>query len=169
MTFLNPNIQPVTAYDMAGMKDTNPKYANGEKKIPLASVPPILISYAAVGFHEGKLKYGAWNWRVGGASAHTYISACKRHLDAWYNGEEVDPHTGSPHLANALACIGIILDARVQGKLVDDRPPIQENYAAEVAWLHAAITKLQETFGGCTPHHHSILDRPQQGEVNGQG
>ena len=37
-------------------------------------------------------------------------------------GEEEDPDTGVPHLANAITCLSIIIDAKECGKLVDDRP-----------------------------------------------
>lgn len=151
-------------------KDTNPKYAEGMKKIPLANVPPILTAYASIAFHEGLLKYGAWNWRAKGASAKTYIAAAKRHLDLWLEGEENDSKTGSPHLGNALACIGIILDARICGVLEDDRPPAS-NYSAELDKLNSQVQNLNSIFGHMTPVHYTIQwkqendSRKNDGEV----
>lgn len=139
-------------------KDTNPKRAEGAKKVPLGTVPPILTAYASVAFHEGKLKYGAFNWRIAGASAMTYLNAAKRHLDRFTEGEECDPVTSVPHLANALACIGIILDARAMGKLEDDRPPSSAFYGDELAKLNDTVVALNVLFSQCTPKHYTIHD-----------
>ena len=141
-----------------GMKDTNPKAAAGAKKIPLASVPAITSAFLALGHHEGKSKYGGWNWRIAGASAATYISACKRHLDLWFEGEWADQKTGIPHLANALACISIIVDSINCGTLEDDRPP-NSLYSQQVGQLNALVESLNEMFGGMNPEHFT-----QQGE-----
>lgn len=140
------------------VKDTNPKRGEGDKKVPLGIVPPILVAYAAVAFHEGKVKYGANNWRAAGASTMTYLNACKRHLDKFTEGEEFDPLTGVPHLGNALACIGIILDARMAGKLEDDRPPIVGNYSEYMDELSKITQHLTKVFEERKPRHYTIKD-----------
>jgi hypothetical protein len=58
---------------------------------------------------------------VAGVRASIYIDAVRRHLTAWFEGEELDPDSGVPHLAHALACIAIIVDSMYAGKLMDDR------------------------------------------------
>lgn len=136
------------------LKDSNPKYMNGAKKVPLASVPPITSAYLALGHHEGVVKYGAWNWRVAGASAHTYVSAAKRHLDLWFEGQDRDPITGVPHLANALASISILVDASHSGTLVDDRP-IDSGYQQDIESIHKMVQHLNELFGDKSPKHHT--------------
>jgi hypothetical protein len=68
-------------------------------------------------------KYQAWNWRIAGVRSSTYISAMKRHLDAYVSGEEYDPVDGTHHLGNIMACAAILLDAQAADKLNDDRPP----------------------------------------------
>jgi hypothetical protein len=42
---------------------------------------------------------------------------------AWFNGEECAQDSGVHHLAHAMACLAILLDAKTCGKLNDDRPP----------------------------------------------
>lgn len=136
---------------------TNPKDMAAVTKLPLHLVPSTLPVFAALAFAEGASKYGAYNWRAAGVRASVYISALERHLAKWKNGEECDATTGVPHLASILACAGIILDARLCGKLTDDRPP-----AAPVSALiddaEADIKRVYDLFADRTPHHHTIGD-----------
>ncbi len=107
-------------------KDTNPKDAAATSRLDLSLVPSSAIAYCALALTEGHLKYGGFNWRDAGVQASVYLAACQRHLAKWTNGEEVDPHTHVSHLANAIACIAILIDAHECGKLNDDRPPRQD-------------------------------------------
>jgi hypothetical protein len=104
------------------MKPSNPKDLIGSDKVPLGLVPPVTSAYLAIAHLEGDLKYGRSNWREAGIRAMIYVDACKRHLDKWRDGEEADPETTVPHLANALTCLSIIVDAQHCGKMIDDRP-----------------------------------------------
>jgi len=143
--------------DAIDMKPTNPKDMAATARLPLHLVPDTLKTYAALAFAEGAAKYGAYNWRVAGVRASIYRSAMERHLAAWWNGEEVDPKTGVPHLASIIAGAGILLDADLVGKLTDDRPP-----RAPVAQLQRAaedkIARLQALFSDRNPHHYTIED-----------
>ena len=107
-------------------KETNPKTAIGDKKVPLVLCSPIAAAHWALGQFAGLCKYQAWNWRIAGVRSSTYISAIKRHLDGYTSGEELDPVDGSHHLGNIMACCAILLDAQAAGKLNDDRPPSVE-------------------------------------------
>jgi hypothetical protein len=138
-------------------KDTNPKDAIGVTKLPLHLVPDTMIAHAAVAFLEGALKYGKFNWRVAGVRLSIYLDALERHLASFRNGEDSDPDTNVEHLENALACIGIILDARACGKLTDDRPP----RAPVGSFIRAQVTRvkfLQEKFKDHHPHQYTLLD-----------
>ena len=136
----------------------NPKDAIGSTKLPLHLVPDTMVVYAAMAFCEGATKYGAYNWRAAGIRASIYESALERHMKKWWNGEEIDPATGVPHLANALACIGIILDAALVGKLTDDRPP-----AAPMAKLiedaEKTVRSLMAMHADKDPKHWTIKDQ----------
>lgn len=141
-------------------KPTNPKDAIAGSKLPLHLVSPVVKAYQAVAHLLGNLKYGAWNYRAGGARASVYRSALERHMDRWWEGEELDQVDGTPHLANALACINILIDCKAMGNLVDDRPP-----SAPIAKVHAElesmVANLVEKYGDRRPRHYTIADTPK--------
>lgn len=103
--------------------DNNPKTALGITKPSLSKVPPAALIYLALGFMDGARKYGPYNWRSKKVTASIYVDACMRHLLAWFDGEELAEDSEFPHLAHALACIAILVDAKECGVLADDRPP----------------------------------------------
>lgn len=139
------------------MKPTNPKDAIGSKKLSMHLVPSVVLSYAALAFTEGALKYGKYNWRAAGVRSSIYLDAIYRHLAAYQNGEWADTKTSVPHLASVLACVGIILDATESGKLTDDRPPAQDTKEL-IDQLAATVEHLQVLFKGHSPHQHTITD-----------
>jgi hypothetical protein len=102
--------------------DNNPKTLIGAKKVPLHLVPPSATHYFAMAMSDGANKYGPYNWRDKAVSVSTYIAAAKRHMDAYWDGEDCAADSGVHHLAHAMACMGIVIDAMTIGKLVDDRP-----------------------------------------------
>jgi hypothetical protein len=69
----------------------------------------------------GSDKYGPWNWRKTGVCASTYVNAILRHLNAWRDGEDLDPESGFSHLAHIACSANILMDAAKVGKLQDDR------------------------------------------------
>lgn len=101
---------------------TNPKDLLGIKKVQLSLVPPSSIIYQALAMEDGARKYGPYNWRDNKVIVRIYIDAALRHLLAYLDGEECAPDSKKPHLAHALASIGIIVDAYETGNLVDNRP-----------------------------------------------
>ena len=76
----------------------------------------------ALGFKDGAVKYGPFNWREHGVAASVYVGAALRHLLDYWDGEELARDSKKPHLAHALACLAILVDATENGTLVDDRP-----------------------------------------------
>ena len=140
-------------------KPSNPKDAIGSKKLAMHLVPSIVQVYAALGFTEGALKYGKYNWRVAGVRMSIYLDAMYRHIAKLQNGEWADKKTKVPHLASIIACAGIIADARASGKLTDDRPPTQDELSLLIDVEGMEITThLQQLFKDHTPHQHTILD-----------
>lgn len=102
--------------------ETNPKDRLGVLKPQLHLVPPASILYEALAMEDGANKYGPYNWRQKKVRLSIYISACKRHLDEYWDGENEARDSKKPHLAHAKACLGIIIDALETGNLIDDRP-----------------------------------------------
>ena len=101
---------------------TNPKDLVGITKVQLNLIPPASKIYQALAMEDGAIKYGPYNWREKKVSASIYYAAANRHLDAWFDGEELAPDSKKPHLAHAIACLGILIDALETGNLRDDRP-----------------------------------------------
>jgi len=93
--------------------------------------------------------------------ASIYADACKRHIDAWFEGEEVDPDDGVPHLAAALCCLAIIVDARAAGKLNDDRM-IEGGYRKLVTELTPHVARLKALHAAKNPRHYTIKDNTKE-------
>lgn len=104
------------------MQSENPKELFGQTKPQLHLVPPAFSIYTATAFRDGAKKYGPYNWRENAVIASTYVSAAKRHLDSWWDGEQFAEDSGVHHLAHAAACLAIIIDCIETGNLKDDRP-----------------------------------------------
>lgn len=109
---------PATTY-----ADGNPKAVQGAKKFSLRFLPLPASVAVNQALEDGAKKYGAANWRQTGVAASVYVDACKRHLDAWYDGsQEVAIDSLIHNLGHSMACLAIIIDAQHNGKLIDDRP-----------------------------------------------
>lgn len=109
------------------VKATNPKDAAATTRLDLSLVPDSAVAYCALAFVEGDQKYGGFNWRVAGVQTSVYVAALRRHVAKYFNGEWADPKTKVPHLANAIACLAVLIDAHETGNLNDDRPPKQKS------------------------------------------
>jgi len=106
---------------MSKYPDDNPKTAFGEAKVKLSDTPTIGIQLMGQVHTNGANKYGRFNWREHTVSSSVYYDAALRHLMAWFDGENLDPESGLHHLAHAMACCNILLDADKSGKLNDNR------------------------------------------------
>lgn len=140
-------------------KETNPKDAIGSNKVPLHLWPSTATAIGSIALLNGALKYGRSNWRVAGVRASIYADAAKRHLDAWFEGEETDPDDGVDHLGAVLACLAILVDARAAGKLNDDRA-VQGGYRKTINECTSEVTRLKELHAGKEPKHYTINDSP---------
>ena len=151
-------------------KASNPKDVIGSDKLPLHLWPTTATAMGCIGLLEGAVKYGRLNWRHTGVRASIYVDACKRHLDAWMEGENVAPDSGVPHLANALACLAIIVDAQAAGKLTDDRSYNGAGYRKLVEELTPHVPRLKKAHADRKVHHYTIADNVAQktaGQVMG--
>lgn len=99
----------------------DPKGAAGALKTPLGLIPPYAMEQTAWVHKFGASKYGPFNWRDTGVCASTYINAIMRHLNAWRDGEDLDPESGISHLAHIACSCNIMMDANYCEKLQDDR------------------------------------------------
>jgi len=99
----------------------DPKGAIGATKTPLALIPPSAMEQTAWVHKLGAEKYGPYNWRDTGVCATTYVAAIMRHLNAWRDGEDLDPESGISHIAHVACSCNILLDAQRCNTLQDDR------------------------------------------------
>ena len=139
------------------MKKTNPKDFVGCDKIPFHLWPETATLLGSSALLDGASKYGRSNFRAVGVRASIYYDACRRHMNKWFEGENTDPDSGLPHLAHALACIAILVEASEQGNMTDDRMfdgayiKMVENYSPMVA-------KIKESHKDKSPKHYPIAD-----------
>ena len=108
--------------DPQKVKESNPKDAIGITKVPRSTVPAPVIAELGVAMLEGALKYGRHNYRSIGVRASVYYDAANRHLDSFWEGEDIDPDSGLSHITKAIATLTVLRDAQIRGKMVDDRP-----------------------------------------------
>jgi hypothetical protein len=146
-----------------GAPPVNPKDAIGSTKLPLHLWPAEATALGCLGMLEGEVKYGRNNYIAGnGVIASIYIDAAKRHLDAWFAGEECAHDTGTPHLANALATIAIVVKCQAQGRLIDDRDYSPEAggsaYRKFVEGITPHVKRIKEMFKDKSPRHYTIAD-----------
>lgn len=154
-----PNPAPPITPSSLGEKPTNPKDAIATNKLPLHLWPETASAYGAMGFLDGALKYGRTNWRHAGVRASIYYDAARRHLAAWFEGEDTDPQSGVPHLGHALACIAILVDAKEAGKLNDDRA-YPGGYAGLPQRFESLVAELRAKHADKNPQHYTIIEAP---------
>lgn len=140
------------------MKPTNPKDLIGSGKLPLHLWPTTATALGCLGLLDGMLKYGRSNFRAVGVRASIYVDAAKRHLDAWFEGEDNDPDSGLPHFAHALACVAILIEAVAAKNLTDDRMYPTE-YREFVNALTPHVARLKELHAEKNPKHFTIADK----------
>lgn len=102
--------------------DGNPKTVMGAKKPDVSLIPPVALLEESRVFQLGAAKYGPYNWREKTVSTRVYTAAALRHILAYQDGEDIDPESGQSHLSHARACLAIIIDAKYNDKLNDNRP-----------------------------------------------
>lgn len=104
------------------LPDDNPKTRFGVAKPSVTLIPGPALIHCALAFRDGATKYGPANWRVDPVTASTYTDAAFRHLLDYWDGEDRASDSKVLHLAHAMACLAILIDAQEQGTLKDDRP-----------------------------------------------
>lgn len=115
------NYEPVQPVKVPG--EVNPKTIAGSKKLALSFVPASSLALINQALENGAAKYGTKNWLDTKIPARTYIDAAARHTALWFEGgQDCAEDSGIHHLAHAAASYIILLDAMLNGQLIDDRP-----------------------------------------------
>lgn len=124
------------------MSESNPKTLTGRRKLPMISViPPTALLYLGMAMKygaydapkvDGSKGYGPYNWRDQPIEASVYVDALVRHVLRWWDGTDIDPDSGKPELAHAMATLAILADAIENGTVIDDRPNVKREVAARI-------------------------------------
>ena len=123
--------------------EPNPKKLMGDKKPPLHLLPLAGMIHQSLAHLDGDLKYGFENWNEKPVEKLTYIGAAIRHAFLYKYGET---HTRDTHVHNlgaVMACCAILLDAELNGNLIDNT----KHSKATCDLMHhaeAIVTKLNE-------------------------
>ena len=105
-------------------KPTNPKDSVGIRKGGTSMIPLGVIYELGLALLEGARKYGRHNWRKVGVRYSVYVDAAKRHIDEFWEGQDMDRDNPDVHnLTKAIACLTVLRDSMMFGNAVDDRPP----------------------------------------------
>jgi Domain of unknown function (DUF5664)/Domain of unknown function (DUF4406) len=94
--------------------------AKGSKLARFDLVPEDVIYELAEHYGKGCAKYAARNWEGGYAYGLSYAAA-RRHMAAFWSGEDTDEETGSSHLIAAAWHLIALRWFQIHGKGTDDR------------------------------------------------
>jgi len=84
---------------------------NDRDKTRMDLLPPKALEGIAKIFTFGAKKYDDYNYKNGdGLDWSRPYAALMRHLNAWNDGEDLDPETGQSHLYHAGCCIMMLID-----------------------------------------------------------
>ncbi len=95
------------------------KFDSGKPRYDLT--PPEVEEAIATVLTFGAEKYGDRNWELGMAWGRPY-AALRRHMAAWWSGEEFDPESGLPHTWHAAACIAFLVAFEARDIGINDKP-----------------------------------------------
>ena len=121
------------------IKQTNPKDAIGVRKSATSVLSANVKHEIALGLLEGACKYGRHNYRVAGVRYSVYYDAANRHLDQWWEGEDIDKDSGLSHVTKAMSCLMVLRDSMLRENATDDRPP-----KCQDGWLEEIYRKAGE-------------------------
>lgn len=144
---------------MEPTKQSNPKDVIGSTKLPIHLWPQSATAMGCLALMYGALLYGRSNFRHAGVRASVYFDACQRHLIKWFEGEDADEDSGLSHLAHALACLAILVDAQAAHKLTDDRNT-KGGVSELLVELSPHVERLKKKYEGKQVRHYTIADKP---------
>lgn len=93
----------------------------GQKAERFDLLPAGPLKAVARHYGIGAAKYSARNWERGYDWSLTF-GAMQRHLWAFWSGEDIDPETGSPHMAAVAFHALALLEFATTHPELDDRP-----------------------------------------------
>lgn len=114
-------------------------------KVRFDLMPVDALQVVAMVLTFGAAKYDDRNWEIG--MDHMRLkAAASRHWAAWEMGEDIDPETGLPHLAQAACCNLMLLSLVLRGLGTDNRPKISEDTRAALAGYQKEMQRAITTY-----------------------
>lgn len=112
-----PSVEEATGVFRAAMTAAL-HYSEGKPGVD--QIPPeVLLDWGRV-FTYGERKYARDNWKRGN-DWHEFYGSLLRHALKWWQGEDLDPESGLPHLAHVLWNAGALHYFQLRGIGQDDR------------------------------------------------
>lgn len=108
---------------MNDTKEVNPKDMAASTRLRFSVIPMNVVAEVGLGMTEGTGKYGRHNYRAAGARASVQYDAAMRHLNAWWEGEDIDAKSGLSHITKTITALVVLRDCQMRGIVTDDRPP----------------------------------------------
>lgn len=84
-----------------------PKYDGG--KLQYSLIPPVATAALAEVLTFGAQKYAPNSWQTVEDGERRYLDALMRHLEAYRDGEEIDPESGLSHLKHLICNTAFLL------------------------------------------------------------
>lgn len=106
------------------VKDSSEGLRYNEGKLPYDLIPTEAEEGLARVLAHGAKKYSPRNWEKGMDWSIPY-GALRRHLSAWWNGEELDKESGLSHLSHILCNTAFLIVYEQRGVGKDNRPVIK--------------------------------------------
>lgn len=113
---------PIKPGEVVNLSPAGVKYDDGKTRLDL--LPTNALWEVASVFTKGAKKYGDRNWEKG-IDYSRLFAAAMRHLFKWWGGDMYDDELETHHVANAVACLLMILSIDARGVYPsdwDDRP-----------------------------------------------
>jgi hypothetical protein len=107
--------------DEVRMTDPDTGGQKGMKLARFSLIPARPLWKVAEHYGTGAAKYADRNWERGYPWSWSY-DAIGRHLTSFWMGEDIDPETGSPHLAAVVFHAMALMEFNATHPEKDDRP-----------------------------------------------
>ena len=102
------------------------KYDSAKPKMNL--LPPKALIEVGKVLTFGAEKYGPENWKELEDLQNRYTAGALRHIFAHMDGEQLDPESGTSHLAHALCCLLFKLEIELENAQIEKEKPREVDF-----------------------------------------
>ena len=124
-------------------------------------LPPKAIFEVAKVLGFGAEKYGAENWRLLDNLQGRYTAGALRHIFAHMDGEQLDPESGTSHLAHALCCLLFKLEIELENAQIEKEKPreadLTEHTACDQSFESDVLTDKAYNEAGSMQHIKHLI------------